>query len=179
MSSKSEEKQPYFTSKRKGTAALICVGAVVLWAILWLIFPMEFYSLFFASLIGNNLLLVMLAVIITFPFNFIFTKALNADIPVAPSLAANIICMVAFIYAYSVSGLVKYPWQWILWLSLAILVHVIAMAVIFAKSKPIRIPKIKNEKKPLRSAILGAVSAVLSDSVFFLMFRLLLSIFRE
>lgn len=176
MSKDSEEKQPYFTVKRKGIAALVCLGVMILWAVLWPVFPMEFYSLFFMSMIGNNLLLLILAAVITFPLNFMFTKTLSANISVPATLTVNMICMVAIIYAYSVSGLVS---QWILWFALALAIQIIATAVIFVKSKPIRIPKIKNEKKPIKAAILGAVSAVLADSIYFLLFRLLLRIFSE
>ena len=54
-------REPFFTPKRKKIAAICSAAAVVLWLILWNIFPMEFYSLFFASLVGNNLLLAVLA----------------------------------------------------------------------------------------------------------------------
>lgn len=174
MSKNTEEKQPFFTLRRKGFASLICLGAAVLWAVLWLVFPMQFYSLFFASNIGSNLVLILLAVMVTFPFNFIFSKVLSADIPVVPSLIVNIICMVAFIYLYSVSGFIS--WWWTV---LAVAVHIIASVVIFVKSKPVVIPKVKTEKKPLRSAVFGVIGALLSDSLYFLLFTALLNIFRE
>ena len=53
-------REPFFTPKRKKIAAICSAAAVVLWLILWNIFPMEFYSLFFASLVGSNLLLAVL-----------------------------------------------------------------------------------------------------------------------
>lgn len=169
-----KEKQPYFTLKRKGIASLICLAAAVLWLILWNIFPMPFYSLFFASNIGSNIILVLLAAMLTFPLNFLFSKTLGTDISVPAMLIVNIVCMMAFIYLYSIF---RYTAVW--WVIIAAVVHMAAAAVVFAKSRQPKIPKLKTEKKTLKLAVCGIVSALLSDSLYLLLFTALLNIFRE
>ena len=82
-------REPFFTPKRKKISAICSAAAVVLWLILWNIFPMEFYSLFFASLVGSNLLLAVLAAVITFPSNLICSKITRRDISAGIHLAAD------------------------------------------------------------------------------------------
>lgn len=167
-----ENKQPFFTMKRKGIASLICAGAAVLWLILWQIFPMPFYSLFFASMVGSNLLLAALAAILTFPFNFLFSKTLKTDISAVPQLIINIICMMAFIYLYSI-----FRYTAIIWVILGFAVHAAATVILFAVSSR------RQGKKTLRqtiTAVLTALaSAALTDSLYLLLFTALLNIFRE
>ncbi|MCI7768608.1 MAG: hypothetical protein MSJ26_11600 [Oscillospiraceae bacterium] len=172
--SNNEKKPPFFTEKRKGIAAIISVGAAVLWVFLWLVFPMEFYSLFFASNIGSTLFLASLAAAVTFPACFICTKVLKKDISVPLLLCVNIIGMVGCIFLYSIF---RYTAIW--WLILGLLVHMAATAVVFIIAPQIKINRIKEKKGRLMSALAGIICTVCSDCVYFLIFTTLLEIFRE
>ncbi|MCM1523521.1 MAG: hypothetical protein NC120_03590 [Ruminococcus sp.] len=170
-----KKKPPFFTEKRKLAAAVLSAAAVLLWLILWQIFPMEFYSLFFASYAGSNFTLLLLSLVITFPANYIASKALKTDVKTGVHAAANMIGMVGCIYLYSAF---RYNAPYFPILGFA--AHICACAVIFVKSKGEKIPKIK-DASPGRAklAISGAVCTVCSDLLYLLLFTALLNIFRE
>lgn len=169
------EKTPYFTMKRKAAASVCSAVAVVLWLILWLVFPMEFYSLFFASIIGSNLLLIILSAVITFPANFICSKISKKDISVPAHLIINAVGMVGCIYLYSIF---RYDMLWLLILGIA--VHIAACAVLFAKSKCIKINKINTEAfSRAKMIVCSIICTVCSDCIYYLLFTALLNTFRE
>lgn len=172
--SNNEKKAPYFTEKRKGAAALICLGAAILWTILWLVFPMEFYSLFFASNLGSTLFLAALAAVVTFPACYICTKALKKDISVPLHVTVNIVGMVGCIFLYSI-----YRYTAVQWLILGLIIHMAAVSFIFVIAPDIRIKKIKEKKGRLISALAGIICTICSDYVYLLIFNTLLEIFRE
>ena len=169
-----EKKPPYFTPKRKGIAAVVSLGATVLWVILWFVFPMEFYSLFFASSIGSTLFLAAMAAVITFPACFICTKALSKDISVPLQLTVNIIGMVGCIFVYSIF---RYTAVW--WLILGLAVHLGATAAVFMNAPDIKVKRVKEKKGRLASALAGIVCAVCSDCIYLMLFNVLLETFRE
>ena len=171
---KADNKQVFFTPKRKAAAALCSVGIVILWAVLWLVFPMEFYSLFFASMIGSNLLLVVLSVIITFPLNWICSKVLNADVNMKWHLAVNAVGMVGCIYLYSIFRytIPALP-------ILGLLLHLSASAVLYIKCRYAEVSRLKTKKQPLKAAVCGVIAAFLSDCLYLLIFTALLNIFKE
>ncbi len=169
------EKQPYFTVKRKAAASVCSAAAIILWLILWLIFPMEFYSLFFASIIGSNLLLIMLSAVITFPGNFICSKVTKKDIPVPPHLIINAVGMVGCIYLYSI-----YRYDKVYLLIIGLVIHTAAIAVLFAKSTQRKINRISEDGFSMAKMIITAIiCTVLSDSLYYLLFTALLNTFRE
>ena len=169
-----EKNPPYFTPKRKGIAAIVSLAAAVLWVLLWFVFPMEFYSLFFASNIGSTLFLAALAAVITFPACFICTKALGKDISVPLHLCVNIVGMVGCIFLYSIF---RYTAVW--WLILGLAVHIAATSAVFVIAPDIKINRIKEKKGRHISALAGIVCAVCSDCIYLLLFNVLLETFRE
>lgn len=169
------ENKPYFTMKKKAAASVCSAAAVVLWLILWLIFPMEFYSLFFASAIGSNLLLIVLSAVITFPANFICSKISKNDISVLAHLIINAVGMVGCIYLYSIF---RYDMVWLLIIGIA--VHIAACAVLFAKSKCRKINRISTQSFSRKKMIISAIiCTVCSDCIYYLLFTALLNTFRE
>lgn len=169
-----EKKERYFTLKRKGIAAIVCVAASLLWVILWFIFPMEFYSLFFASNIGSTLFLAGLAAAVTFPACYIGTKALSRDISVPVHLIINIIGMVGCIFLYSIF---RYTAVW--WVIIGIIFHIAATAAVFVLAPEIKVNRVKNTKSRLSVIIGGIICAVCSDSIYLILFNILLETFRE
>ncbi len=169
-----EKKPPFFTQKKKGAAAIICIIAAALWTVLWFVFPMEFYSLFFASNIGSTLFLALLAAVITFPACYICTKALKRDISVPLHLAVNIIGMVGCIFLYSIF---RYTAVW--WLILGLVVHIAGTAVIFVLAPQIKINRIKKQSGRLSAAIAAVICTICSDCIYLLLFNVLLETFRE
>ena len=135
---------------------------------------MEFYSLFFASLVGSNLLLAVLAVI-TFPSNLLCSKITRRDISAGIHLIINIVFMVGCIFLYSIF---RYDAVWLLIIGIA--AHIAATALLFAKSKA---PQVSHIKEPLfgtaKMIAAGVICTVLSDCIYYLLFSALLNIFRE
>lgn len=162
------------TLKQKGIAAIICGGAALLWLVLWLVFPMPFYSLFFADMIGSNVTLVIIAVLLTFPANYLFSRLLRADINYIAHLAVNIVGMVAFIYVYSI-----FRYTAIYWIIIALLVHTIGTVVVFMKNKKEEIPHIREKQSRLKLIIMGAACAIASDCLYLLIFNFMIKIFAS
>lgn len=160
--------------KRKGTATLCSVGAAVLWVILYMIFPLEFYSLFCSSNIGSNVLLVLMSAVVTFPMNFIFSKLLKKDINTIIHLIINVIGMLAAVYTYSI-----FRYDAVYWIVLAATAHSAAAAVLFVKSKSLYEQKgIALPPKRLSSALYGIVCTLASDFIYLLLFIIILESFR-
>lgn len=169
-----EKKERYFTLKRKGIAAIVCVAVALLWVILWFIFPMEFYSLFFASNIGSTIFLAAIAAVISFPACYIGTKALSRDISVPLHLIVNMIGMVGCIFLYSI-----FRYTAILWVIIGMVLHIAATAAIFVLAPEIKVNRVKNAKSRLSVIIGGIICAVCSDSIYLILFNILLETFRE
>lgn len=169
------KKTAYFDEKKKLIYALAGIGTAILWLILWQIFPMEFYSLFFASIVGNNVTLLLLSLVITFPANYIGSKALKADVPMKFHIIVNVIGMIGCVYLYSIFRYTApvYP-------VLCFVVHTAAGAIVFTKSRREKVPKIKdNSPHPIKAAVCGGVCTICSDLLYLLLFTAMLNIFRE
>lgn len=127
MSSKSvfmqkiKKSDAFFTVRNKITASVICGAVVIVWLILWKIFPMEFYSIFFASAVGSNIMLLLLMLVLMIPFNLLFSKIIKADISMTLTFIKDILCMFAVSYTFSIF---RYTQVW--WFILALLVHITA-----------------------------------------------------
>ncbi len=155
--------------KRKKKPALLFGGLAVLWVILLNIFPLPFYSLFFMSMAGSNVFLVLLAAVITFPANLLFSRIAKADIGEMRHLAINIVFMLAVVYTYSIF---RYTAVW--WVIISALLHCAGAAVLFMNAKRENIPKIKDGKSKVSLALLGVVCAAVSDFIYLLLFTLAL-----
>lgn len=166
-----EKKSPFFTQKRKVLASIICGIFCIVFAILWLVFPMPFYSLFFAdsSIIGSNILLLILSVIITFPANLLFGKIIKADINVIAHLIINAIGMISCIYLYSI-----FRYNAVYFLIIGLAVHIAASVILFLKSTHTQVKLTKSEAPSRIKLILNdAVCCILSDCVYCLLFTLI------
>jgi len=91
----------YFSGKRRGIAALCAVGFALLWMLLWDIFPMEFYSLFFMSVIGGNIQLLLLDIVTLLPFLWVFTKLTGTPLSFSKIMLANLILLFGANYVFS------------------------------------------------------------------------------
>ena len=155
--------------KRKKKPALLFGGLAVLWVILLNIFPLPFYSLFFMSVVGSNVFLVMLAAVITFPINLLFSKIAKADIGEWLHLAINVVFMLAVVYTYSIF---RYTAVW--WVIISVLLHCAVTAALFMNAKMENIPKIKEKDGKSRLALSGIACTAASDFIYLLLFTLAL-----
>lgn len=152
----------YFDIKKKKRYSLICLGAVVLWILLWMTFPMEFYSLFFDSSAGSNVMLLLMELVLMIPANLMFSRILKANISMSLTLIGDIICMTAAAYTFSIF---RYDSVW--WVILAIAIHYAAKLFTdgFAyEDKDTVIPLLK--RKPLNTALTALAHTALIDGVF-------------
>ena len=157
------------TLKKKGNISVICAAAAVLWAILAKSFSMEFYSLFFASAVGSNLLLVMMSAVISVPCNFLFSKFTGNNISLSFSLISDLILMTAAAYAFSI-----FRYTSPLIFAAAELMHFAAVILLTGfprEDADVEIPYIKRKTLPVFG--FSAAHTVLSDGVFlFLVYAL-------
>lgn len=161
------------TEKNRLLLALGGVGVAILYVILWYVFPLPFYSLFYASNIGSNILIMLLAAVVTFVFNLAFAKLTKRNIRPVIHLIINEIGMLAVVYTYSI-----FRYDAVYWVILAAAVHAAASGIFFVKSGFIYEQKRKTERKGTLSAVVyGVLCALVSDFTFLLLFTLLLRVF--
>lgn len=155
--------------RKKRRYAVFALAAAILWVILLGVFPLPFYSLFFASNLGSNLLLVFMAAVVVFPLNWAFSKFLKADIGNLSFGISGIILLVGVVYVYSIF---RYSNAWLLIGAAA--VHWAVTAFIFYVSKGL-----SAGKGGAKRILWGVVCAALSEFLYLLMFTLILNVFRD
>ena len=92
----------YFTDRKKGWFALGALAFVLVWMFLWNAFPMQFYSVFFAGVIGGNIQLALLDLVVLFPLFYIFTKLTRTDLSFCKTVLLNVFLMAAVEYVFSI-----------------------------------------------------------------------------
>ena len=159
----------YFTDRRRGIAALGAVGFVVLWLILWKIFPMEFYSLFFASAVGSNIQLLLLNGVVLFPLFWIFTKLTKTYLSFSGTVLANLLLLIAADYVFAVFMFSDFFFLCVI----ALIIHAAANVPIFGSAE-VRAGKSQKasgeksiKKQPLITVIWAAAFAFTSEAVSF------------
>ncbi len=159
----------YFDKQQKKIISFICLGTAVLWIILWNIFPLEFYSLFFASSVGSNVMLILLELVLLFPMNFLFSKLAKGNFNMIFSIISDIVCMTALAYTYSIF---RYSAVYIVIFSAVI--HFVLWIFIIGNAyegKDVVIPPIK--RNFLRTAGFAAAHTAALDGVFLLLFTVI------
>ena len=92
----------YFTNRKKGYFALGALIFVPVWMFLWNAFPMQFYSIFFAGIVGSNIQLVLLNAVVLFPLLYVFTKLTRTDLSFSKAVLLNILLVAAAEYVFSI-----------------------------------------------------------------------------
>ncbi len=176
----------YFDLKHKIYAAVCSVVFAIVWLILWDMFPMQFYSLFCASLIGSFIQLILLNAVVVPIFLLIFTLVTKTDLSFCKTVPLNIIC----IFGIELLRLFIGFYGWSMYLLLAgILVHAAVCFWAFATA-PIRDNKAPKgmkapappketaiKKQPLISAIWAVTFAFSIDMVCLWLYRVMALIY--
>ena len=92
----------YFTDKRKFIFAAGAVVFALLWLFLWNAFPMQFYSLFFAGIIGSNIQLALLNAVVLFIMFWVFSKITALELSFSKTVLMNIFLTAAVEYVFSI-----------------------------------------------------------------------------
>lgn len=121
--------------------AVFCAVLAAAWTIFALSFPMETFSLFFASNIGSMVLLLLMGTVITGPLVLLFSYVMQIDLLTLPMTLMNTVLLTVFINLYSIF---RYDRPYLLMISAA--VHLAALAACFIFASPMKAGK-KNAKK--------------------------------
>lgn len=92
----------YFTDKRKLVFAAGALVFALLWTVLWNTFPMEFYVIFFKSIVGSNVQLVILNIVVLLPLFYIFTRLTGTELSFCKTVLLNILLAAAVEYVFSI-----------------------------------------------------------------------------
>ncbi len=106
--------------------AVLCAVIAVLWTAAAFAFPMETYSLFFASNVGSMLLLLLMGAVITGPLVLAASYAMKLDIKLLFAVCMNSVLLTVFINLYSIF---RYDKPYLLLLTA--FVHIAAMCALF------------------------------------------------
>ncbi|MGN1089658.1 MAG: hypothetical protein ACI4Q6_04595, partial [Huintestinicola sp.] len=93
-------------------------------------------------------------------------KALGADVSMTAELIVNAIFMLIFIYLYSI-----FKYSAVYLPIIAVVLHAAVLSAVFIRCR--------ESASKIKAAVSGAVSVLLSDSVYLLLFTALLEVFRE
>ncbi|MCH5193317.1 MAG: hypothetical protein J1F11_05095 [Oscillospiraceae bacterium] len=162
----------YFTDRKKGYFALGALAFIPVWMFFWNAFPMQFYSFFFAGVIGSNIQLVLLDLVVLFPMLYIFTKLTRTDLSFSKTVLMNIFLMVAMEYVFSVF----YFREQFYFCVIAYIIHSAVNVLTFGSAgvrdrkagKGMRAPEAKREaaikKQPVLSIVWAAAFSFVSDA---------------
>ena len=163
----------YFTDKKKLFFAIGSVAFAMLWMLLWNIFPMQFYAIFFAGIVGSNIQLVLLNAAALFPLFYIFTKLTRTELSFCKTVLLNIFLVAAVEYVFSIFMFSDYFYLCVI----AYILHSAANIWTFGsaevrgsrKAKGMRSPEIKREaaikKQPIISIIWAAAFTFTADAM--------------
>ena len=162
----------YFTDKRKLAFAAGALVFALLWAFLWNAFPMPFYSIFFADIVGSNVQLVILNIVVLLPLFYIFTLLTKTELSFSKTVLLNIFLAVAVEYVFSIF-LFSDSFYWCV---TAYVLHSAANVWTFGSAgvrngkapKGMRSPEVKLvpaiKKQPLISVIWAAAFSLCADA---------------
>lgn len=165
----------FFDSKKKIKASVISGSFALLFIILWLVFPMEFYSVFYASAAGSNVLLLLMELVLIFPLNMLFSKIIKGNISVFFTLVSDIVLMTAAAYTFSI-----FRYTQVIWLILVIVLHFISKLFIDGhayESSDIKLSLIK--RKPLSAVLIALAHTAAADGIFLLLVYTTAHIFAD
>ena len=163
----------FFTDKRKLIFAVGSFAFALLWMFLWNAFPMQFYVIFFAGIIGSNIQLVLLNAVVLFPMFYIFTKLSRTELSFSKTVLMNIFLAAAVEYVFSIFMFSDY----FFWCPIAYILHSAVNVWTFGsaevrdgkKARGMRSSDVKREpaikKQPVISVIWAAAFTFASDAV--------------
>ena len=135
-----------FTIKKKGLFSLGCIVAAVLWVILWFVFPMEWYSIFFASTIGSYVTLVLLATVLIVPFCWLFTLVTASNISFTVNYIANVLFIIGVTFLFSVF---RYTMWWLI--AIAVVLQIAVQTFIIGNAPPYKKKRLKKLSKKYKN----------------------------
>lgn len=165
----------YFTSKRKMIISVICLGIMLIWAVLRYFFSYEFYSLFYSWNVGSNILLLGLELVLIFPMNFIFSKYLKANISVFFTLISDILFLTATGYVYSIFRY-KYVWTVILCVGLHFISKIFITGNCYEGEKTV-LSLLK--RNPFKTILVSLIQTVLTDGIFLLLMTVIARVMAD
>ena len=155
----------YFTDRRKGYFALASLAFIPVWMFIWNAFPMQFYSVFFAGVIGGNIQLALLDLVVLFPLFYIFTKLTRTDLSFCKTVLLNVFLMAGVEYVFSI-----FYFQGLFYLCvIAYIIHSAVNIWTFGSAgvrdgkmgKGMRAPEVKRDRAIKKQPILTIVWAVI------------------
>ena len=163
----------FFTDKRKLIFAVGAIAFVLLWMFLWNAFPMQFYAIFFAGVVGSNVQLVLLNTVVLFPMFYIFTKLTRTGLSFSKTVLMNIFLAAAVEYVFSIFMFSDYFY----WCPIAYVLHSAANIWTFGsaetrsgrKARGMRSPEVNPEaaikKQPIISVVWAAAFTFAVDAL--------------
>ncbi|MGN0553601.1 MAG: hypothetical protein ACI4I1_09470 [Oscillospiraceae bacterium] len=159
-----------FTVRRKGFFALGAVILAAIWIVAGILFPLEWFSLFFDFTAGSYVTLALLSAVLSCIFTWIFSLITRQNISALLMFISNLIFQIGMFFLFAAFRY-EMPYLWIITAA----VHALVCVLIFLKSKPTAAPavkRVKTEKKPLgtKAKIISAAAySILSDAAYILL----------
>lgn len=140
-----------FTVRRKGFFALGAVILAAIWIIAGILFPLEWFSLFFDFTAGSYVTLALLSAVLSCIFTWIFSLISRQNISALLMFISNLIFQIGMFFLFAAFRY-EIPYLWIITAA----VHALVCVLIFLISKPNAAPaikRVKTEKPPVSTKI--------------------------
>lgn len=146
-----------FTVKKKGFIALGAAVFAALFTTAGFLYPMEFFSLFVDSTVGSYIALVLISIVISALFGWLFSLITRQNISTLLLFVSNVIFQIGMFFLFAAFRY-SMPYLWMLTAA----VHALVSVLIFLISKPNATPNVKRVKeKPPVSTKAKIISAVI------------------
>ena len=142
----------------------LCGAFVLLWTLFTIADPMLSYAVFGDSIIGSNILLILISLCVTIPLVLLFTVLKKRDIPLTACILSGLVYHLSFIYVYSIFRYDIFDKDRRLFIVLPVIAGIVMDILIFIRGE-----------KTAKNAAAGAVFALIQGGAYLLLFHLALS----
>jgi hypothetical protein len=147
----------------------------VLWCVLWAIFPMAWYSLFMANMVGSNVYILLFCFIIAVLTRSIFNKLWRIDLPFVQNTFAKTLMLIATIYIYSIFLYSDYWYILLIYLVAYVVINAIILNKVERRDPKVVKPLIK--RNPVLAIVYAIVLSAAENISALLIFVVSMSIF--
>jgi hypothetical protein len=163
------EKLSHIKTWNKKAKMLLIIGiGIPVWCGLWALFPYEFYSLFFSSIIGANVFILLLCFVVAAVFKalFPFIWRIKPHYPV--TVAVSVIVLAGMIYTFSIFYYSEIRYIVAVYLAVPFVANTILFALSKDNDPKVVLPLIR--RKPLLVIGYGLLDTVFENLVVLMLF---------
>ncbi len=167
--------QPMSEDKFKAVLSIGTAVFAVIFAILWAVFPYQWYAVFCGTNVGSYVQLLLIALVLSIPMCYLFSKITKINIPLIKTLIVNSISLVVIDFIYSSYYLNDTFYLLVISIAVFFGINIWIFAKAPYENKGIKLSPIK--KRPILTIVWTVLYTVLLIVMDILLFRLIAYIY--